>query len=163
VHNLLSRSSFKVFTVALVLLLVGSSGFPQKSGLPRIPQFVYGAWTIYRFIEVGGHAGQTKERAQAQISKTLEIRPQSFAPDKDLLWFDNACKNVNYKMKANADDLGDGSLGFYGLEEADKDQFVIVNCDRRDMYVLELAKNQKLAVYYDGWFFFLRKSKAISN
>ena len=160
---MLSRSNLKAFTVALVLLLAGSSAFPQKTRSPRVPSFVYGTWTIYRFIEVGGHAPQTKG-AQAQIGKTLKIQVQTFDHDKDLLWSDNApCKNVNYRMKVNADALDSGVLGFYGLEEADKDQFVLVSCEKRDLHVFELAKNQELAVYYDGWFFFLRKTKAISN
>ena len=146
-----------------MLLLVGGSGYAQKSRSPRVPPFVYGTWTIYRYLEVGGHAGQTKERAKAQVGKALKISEQSFDHDSDLLWFGSEpCKNVRYRM--SDEDFGDGSLGFYGLEPArsDRDEFVVVSCSKRDLYFLELAKNQELAVYYDGWFFFLRKTDKVS-
>lgn len=60
-------------------------------------------------------------------------------------------------MQATDDEKG--SLGFYGLEQRDSGQFLVVRCSDRDMYFFELAKNQELAVYFDGWFFFLRKMK----
>lgn len=56
-------------------------------------------------------------------------------------------------------DGGDGSLGFYGLEQEESGQFLVVSCNNREMYFFEVAKNQELAVYYNGWFFFLQKTK----
>lgn len=130
---------------------------------------VYGTWAIYRYVEVGGHAGETKERAKTQIGKTLRIGVKSFDYDSDILWFaSDPCKSVHYRMKVDKEgdeDLGDGSLGFYGLESAksDRDEYVVVSCSQRELYFLQLAKNQDLAVYYDGWFFFLRETKKVSD
>jgi hypothetical protein len=169
VFNLLLRLMLKAFTVALVVLLAGSSGYAQKSRSPRVPPFVYGTWAIYRHVEVGGHAGQTKERAKAQIGKTLRIGVQSFDHDSGLLWLGREpCKSVRYTMKVygeGEDDTDKGSLGFYGLEQAksDRDEFVVVSCSKQEVCDLELAKNQELAVYYDGWFFFLRKTNGVSE
>jgi hypothetical protein len=36
-------------------------------------------------------------------------------------------------------------------------QSVVVSCGGRPMYYFELAKGNQLAIYYDGWFFFLEK------
>lgn len=146
--------------VALVLLLVVSvvsASYPQGRYSQRVPPFVYGSWTIFKFVEVIGHAGQTKEQAQAQVGKTLIVGVKAFVHDKKFLWFDDTCKNVSYKMKEP--EREDGSLGFYGLEQEESGQFLVVSCDRRDSYSFEVAKNQELAVYYDGWFFFLQKTK----
>jgi len=57
----------------------------------------------------------------------------------------------------------EGSLSFYGLEQAESGQFLVVSCEKRDSYFLEVAKNQQLAVYYDGWIFLLRKTLEMSN
>jgi hypothetical protein len=142
---------------AIVFLLVGSASYSQGNHSQRVPQFVYGQWTITKFAEVGGHAGQTKERAQEQIGKTLRIGNQSFDHDSKFLWFEDSCKNASYRMQTT--DNEKGSLGFHGLEQQDGGQFLVVSCSKRDMYFLELAKNEELAVYHDGWFFFLRKTK----
>jgi hypothetical protein len=142
---------------AIVFLLVGAAGYSQGNHSQRVPQFVYGPWTITKFVEVGGHARQTKERAQEQIGKTLKIENKSFDHDSKFLWFEDSCKSVSYRMQAT--DNEEGSLGFYGLEQRGSGQFLVVRCSNRDMYFLELAKDKELAVYCDGWFFFLRKIK----
>jgi hypothetical protein len=141
---------------AILLLFVTSTSYPQGNDSQRVPRSVYEQWTIAKFVEVGGHAAQTREKAQAQIGKTLSIGAKSFDHDSKFLWFEDSCKNVSYKMQAA--DSEKGSLGFYGLEQEDSGQFLVVSCSNRDLYFLELAKNEELAVYYDGWFFFLRKS-----
>jgi hypothetical protein len=167
VFSLLLSSRLRAFTVALALLLTGSSAGAQKSPSPRVPAFVYGAWEIYDYVEVGGHAGETKERAKNQMGKTLTMGFKSFDHDRDLLWFgSDSCKSVRYKMKVNNEDDADkGSLGFYRLEQAksDGDEFIIVSCSKQEICELELTKNQELAVYYDGWFFFLRKTNGASG
>lgn len=161
VHNLSLFSRLKVINVALVLFLVAALAYPQQRS-PRVPPYVYGTWTIYRFVEVGGHAVQTKERAETQIGRTLKIGVQSFEHDNHLLWLDDVpCKNVNYRMESPADS-GQGTLTFYGIKTAsiDIDDLVTVSCNKHEVFTFELAENQELAAYYDGWFFFFRKSKA---
>ena len=37
-------------------------------------------------------------------------------------------------------------------------KFVEVGGHNQDKYFVEVAKNQELAVYYDGWIFFLQKT-----
>jgi hypothetical protein len=142
---------------AILFLFVTSASCPQGNDSQRVPRSVYGQWTIAKFVEVGGHAAQTREKAQAQIGKTLSIGAKSFDHDSKFLFFEDACKNVSYRLEATDSDKG--SLGFYGLEQEDKGQRLVVRCGNRDSYFLELAKNQELAVYYDGWLFFFRKTK----
>jgi hypothetical protein len=167
VFSLLPCSSLKAFAAALALLFAGSSAGAQKSPSPRVPPLVYGIWAIDRYVEVGGHAGETKERAKNQIGKILSIGVKLFDHDSGLLWLGSEqCKSVRYRMKVNGqDDADKGSLGFYGLETAksDRDEFIIVSCGKQEICELELAKNEELAVYYDGWFFFLRKTNGASN
>jgi hypothetical protein len=155
------RAKLTLRIAAIVFVLVGYATYPQRNQSQPVPQFVYGQWTITKFVEVGGHAAETKERAQGQIGKTLRIAFQSFRHDSKFLWFDDTCKNASYRMKET--DSEKGSLGFYGLEQEESGQFLIVTCNKRDSYSLEVAKNQELAVYYDGWFFFLRKTKGTSD
>ena len=143
--------------IAILFLFVTSTGYPQQSDSQRAPPWVYGQWTIAKFVEVGGHAAEKREKADAQIGKTLRIGAKSFDHDSKFLFFDDSCKNARYRLEATESDKG--SLGFYGLDEEDKGQFLVVRCGNRDSYSLELAKSQELAVYFDGWFFFLRKTK----
>lgn len=148
-----------IAAVALALFLVGSSGHAQKSHPASLPRFVYGTWVVYKFVEVGGHAGETRERAEAQVGKMLKISTQSFNHDNNLFWLGStACKSVKYKL-VSEDDGGKGSLGFYGLADSERTEFISVICDKQAVCSLELAKNQELAVYLDGWFFFLRKTE----
>ena len=166
--SFLLRTNLKAFTVALMLLLAVSLVYPQASRSPRVPPLVYGAWVIYKFAEVGGHARQTKERAQAQIGKTLKIGRQSFEYDDNTLWFGRMPGKIpRYRIEVHRIgpdyEVDRGSLSFHDLDrpEADRDEFVVVSCAKRDLCYLEFAKNQEVAVYYDGWFFFLRKKGTI--
>lgn len=161
----LSFSKFKVVTAVLVLLLAGGSAYPQQSRPPSIPQYVFGAWTIYRLVEVAGHAGLTKERADTQIGKRLKISQESFDHDKNLLWLENVpCKSVRYRMDSPADS-NQGTLTFYGIRTAsiDIDDLIVVSCNKHEVFTFELAENQELAAYYDGWFFFFRKNSPASK
>jgi hypothetical protein len=147
----------------LVLFLVAALAYPQQRSR-RVPPYVYGTWTIYRFVEVSGHAGQTKERAETQIGRTLKIGVQSFDHDKNLSWLENVpCQGVTFTYRMETpDDLDKGTLTFYGIKTAntDIDDLITVNCNKREAFTFELAENQELAAYYNGWFFFFRKSKA---
>lgn len=129
----------EALATSLVLLLIGSSGYTQQIHTPRIPPFVYRTWMIYKFVEVGGHAIEKRERAQRQVGKSLKIGARSFNHDNDLRWFGSVpCKSAKYRMKVNEnaqDDAEKGSLGFYEWEPAqsDLDPFVILSCDQRDL------------------------------
>jgi hypothetical protein len=149
----------RIATIALVF--VGYANYPQRTPTQPVPQFVYGQWTITKFVEVGGHLEESKVRAEEQLGKTLRIAAQSFSHDSKFLWFENTCKNPTYRMKKTDGDQG--SLGFYSLKQEEGGQFLIVSCNQRDSYFLEIAQNQELATYYDGWFFFLRKTKGTSE
>jgi len=147
-----------------MLLLTASWVHPQVSRSLLVPSTIRGTWVIYKFTEVGGHAGETIELAQAQIGRTLRIGRLTFEHDKDALWFGHTpCKNARYMIETHKNsqyDVGDkGSLGFYGLEpaESDRDEFLVVSCAKRAVCTLEFARNHELAVYYDGWFFFLKQ------
>jgi len=39
-------------------------------------------------------------------------------------------------------------------------QRIVVLCKNHPKYYFELAKQDQLAIYYDGWFFFLEKVNA---
>jgi hypothetical protein len=161
----LSFSRLLAITIALALFLAGNPAYTQQSRPPRIPAYVYGTWTIYRFQEVLGHARLTKERADTQIGKTLKIGLQSFDHDKNILWLEDVpCKAVTYKLESPADS-NQGLLSFHGIRTAnlDIDQLIYVSCNRQVVFVFELAENQELAAYYDGWFFFFHKAKPVSK
>jgi hypothetical protein len=161
-----SLSRLNVISCVLLVLLVATSAYPQQSRSPRLPPYFYGTWTIYRFVEVLGHAGETKERAETQIGKTLKIGLHSFDHDNNIHGLENTpCKYVNYKhTMETSDDLDKGTLSFYGLEtEYDHDDLIFVSCNQQIVFAVELAKNRELAAYYDGWFFFLRKATTVSE
>ena len=153
-----------VFTVSMLLLLL-SSGHAQSGASSKLPSHIYGEWKINKFVEVGGHSGASRDDAEKQIGKRLKIERQSFTYDDGFLWFESSpCTGVQYEIEAQESKEREvrrkGSLAFYGLEAAqdNRSQFVIVTCGKRRLYYFELAKEKELAVYYDGWFFFLKKT-----
>jgi hypothetical protein len=166
----LYRSAIVTFAATLAFTPTGNASGSQNRVSTPIPSYIYGRWQIDRFVEVGGHTAETKNRAESQVGKTLNVDRMRFRHDDGLLWFGRTpCRNVRYGVEVHKDTqyvVGDkGSLSFYGLETPENDQetFFVVNCDKRDLCLLELAKNRELAVYYDGWFFFLKKSDTASN
>ncbi len=101
--------------------------------------------------------------AQKQIGRTIKFGRKSISYDKDFLYFDPPCRSVSYTFAVQTIgryDIGvKGTLDFYGLNPVKKRQIqnVVVRCNGRPVYYIELARGNKLAIYYDGWFFFLER------
>jgi hypothetical protein len=156
-----SSGEMKIITINKIgqtegLLPQGNADEAPVANGPNVPSFVFGRWKIVGFVEVGGHAAEPKERARTEIGRSFTIGAHSFEHDRDFLYYENAaCKNPSYRMTNENGDKG--SLAFYALKQADKGKFLIVSCGNRSSYSVELAKDHHLAVYYDGWFFFLTK------
>jgi hypothetical protein len=150
-------------TAFLFLILIEPSYAHKKTEAP--PAFVFGIWRIYRFEEVGGHTTEKAELAQKEIGRTVKFGRSAFTYDKNFLWFGQRCAPVRYKFEVHSfgehNVMEKGSLEFYGLEAAKRNcsQKIIVLCKGRPLYYFELAKGNQLAIYYDGWFFFLEKIK----
>jgi hypothetical protein len=70
---------------------------------------------------------------------------------------------VSYKFEVRViakNEIGEkGTLDFYQLNPAKEGQIqnVVVRCNGRAQYYFELASGNQLAIYYDGWFFFLEQ------
>jgi hypothetical protein len=143
---------------AIVILLFSSLSYAQANRTQRVPQSVFGEWAITKFVEVGGHATQTREKAQAQIGKMLRLGARSFAHGPGFLYFEDSCTNPTYTLQATTGEE-QWSLDWHDLEQKDKGQILVVRCGHHNSYSFELAKNQELAIYYDGWFFFLKKTR----
>lgn len=129
----------------------------------QIPAFVYGTWRIHKLEEVGGHAGEAPDVARKEIGRKIRFGRKAVAYDGDFLFFDPPCRRVSYTFeehKIGKYEAGrNGTLNFHGLSPARESRSlnVIVRCNGRPRYYFELAKDNELAIYYDGWFFFLKK------
>src|SRR5262245_38662325 len=154
-------------TIALVSFLslswVGGPPVHKHSSNP--PAFIFGEWRISELKEVGGHAGETPERAQREIGKRLVLSSRRLNHDNNFLFFnDGGCAKVYvlevHRFREYDVDLSKGTLWFYGLEALRRNQShqVIVLCRGRPAYGIEIANAGRLAIYYDGWFFFLEKT-----
>ena len=133
----------------------------QRKATSTIPASVYGTWKIHRFEEVGGHAGEKPGLAQKEIGRKIRFSRKAVSYDKDFLFFDPPCRRVSYTFEVRVlarNEVGvKGTLGFYGLNPVKEGQIqsVVVRCNGRPQYYFELAGGNQLAIYHDGWFFFL--------
>ena len=154
---------FKIATNALLLLGLMCATQAQRKSTSTIPSSFYGTWKIYKFEEVGGHAGEKPELAQKEIGRKIRFSRKAVSYDKDFLFFDPACPRVNYRFKVHVlatNEVGvKGTLGFYGLNPLKEGQIrnIVLRCNGRPQYYFELAGGNQLAIYYDGWFFFLKQ------
>jgi hypothetical protein len=115
---------------------------------------------------VGGHLSEKSELAQQEVGRKVKLARGSFALDKIFLSFtEKECTRVRYEFQVRRfqepSGAEKGSLEFYGLEAAKKNQTqrVTALCKGCPVFYCEVAKGHQLAVYYDGWFFFLEKVK----
>ena len=154
----------RVIIAALATLLILS--FPlatQQKFAAEPPTFFWGTWQIYKLEEVGGHSAEKSELAQNEIGRTIKFGRKAISYGMPFLFFDTPCRSVSYALevrKVGEYDAGArGTLIFYGLSAARKDQVrnVVVKCGGRPAYYFELTKDNQFAIFYDGWFFFLKK------
>ena len=135
----------------------------QRKATSTIPASVYGTWKIHKFEEVGGHGIEKLELAQKEIGRKITFGRKAVSYDEDFLFFDPPCRGVSYSFEVHKlarTDVGvKGTLSFYGLNPVKEWQIqnVVVRCNGRPQYYFELAKDDQLAIYYDGWFFFLER------
>lgn len=154
---------FKIATNAILLLALMCVTHAQTKTTSTIPASLYGTWKIHKFEEVGGHAGEKIELAQKQIGRKIRFGRKAVSYDKDFLFFDRPCPRVSYTFEVQVlarNEVGvKGTLDFYGLNPMKEGQIqnVVLRCNGRPQYYFELAGGDQLAIYYDGWFFFLKQ------
>lgn len=154
---------FKIATNALLLLGLMCATHAQRKATSTIPESVYGTWKIHKFEEVGGHAGEKPELAQKEIGRKIRFGRKAVSYDKDFLFL-APCRRVSYTFEVHViakHEVGEkGTLEFYGLNPVKEGQIqnVVVRCNGRPQYYFELARGNQLAIYYDGWFFFLEQA-----
>jgi|GEM_PF-6537987 len=149
-------------TALLTLTFIEPWHVSKKPQAP--PLFIFGTWGIYKFEEVGGHAIERTELAEKEIGKKVSLKSDSFVCGNNFLGVpQEPCSRVAYRLEVRRfteyDGGGKGTLQFYGLEAAKKNETrrVAVVCNERPVCYFELAVRNQLAIYYDGWFFFLEK------
>ena len=126
----------------------------------KLPSFIKGTWEIARYVEIGGHAYEKPDLAQAEIGKQITLDKFKVEYDQNFLFFGDTCENVVYKTTKHPFRYGDkGTLWFYDLPEAQRKRAedFIVECNGKDQYYFEVTKDKQLSIYYDGWFFILKK------
>src|SRR5215475_5500593 len=150
-------------TTILLLILIQHMYAQKRSSAP--PAFIFGEWRIFKFEEVGGHGSEKPELAKEEIGRKVRFGRNSFSYDSGFLYFESKpCSQVRYTLAIDGFkehvQNEKGTLGFYGLEGAKENQTqrVVVSCGSHRVYYFELAKGNQLAIYYDGWFFFLEKT-----
>ena len=151
---------FRLVTTALLSLGVICATQAQRRA---IPASVYGTWKINRFEDLGGHAFEKPELAQKEIGRKIRFDRTAVTFDKNFLFFGASCPRVSYRFEVQS--IGEydveekGTLEFYELKPAKSGrvQNVVVRCNGRPKYYFELAAGNELAIYYDGWFFFLEQ------
>jgi hypothetical protein len=152
----------KCFFVLVSALLLVPAVLGQKNPGSNLPSYVRGTWVIARYAGLGGaHAVEKPDMPGAEIGKKITFGDR-FSHDKDFLWFDDDCPNFGYvREKSVLSGTEKGTLSFYGSKEAlgNRIDSVIVTCNGRKHYQFEIARDRELAIYYDNWFFFLRKQK----
>ncbi|HYV12613.1 MAG TPA: hypothetical protein VE980_17060 [Pyrinomonadaceae bacterium] len=156
---------FKIATNAVLLLSLMCATHAQRKATSTIPASVYGTWEIYKFEEVGGHGRENRELAQKEIGQKITFGRKAVRYDKDFLFFDPQCPRVSYTFEVHVlarNEISEkGTLDFYGLNPVKEGQIqnVVLRCNGRPQYYFELAAGDQLAIYYDGWFFFLKQGR----
>ena len=154
---------FRAITIVILFFVLVCTSHAQRKSPTRFPVFVYGTWRIHRLKEVGGHAGEKPDLAQKEIDRKISFDRKAISYDRGFLFFDPPCRRVSYTFevhKIGKHDVGEkGTLDFNNLDPAKHGQVqnIVVRCNGRPKYYFELAKGNQLAIYYDGWFFFLEK------
>lgn len=154
----------KVKIVVMLFLLFCSSAKAQST-FSKPPKFIFGTWEIYRHEYTSRGTLITANRLKSYIGKKVTFAEKSFSHDKDFLFFDDECDLRKYTFetfKGLEGEVGktQGTLWMFGKKESQKNkiQWIKPNCGGQDMYYFEITKNKELAIFYDSYFFFLRKA-----
>lgn len=151
--------------ITLFLCLSAPARTHRKNYSPP-PGFFFGTWTIHKFEEVGGHAFEKPEKAQKEIGKKIRFEKTTYSSDQGFLFFEpKPCAKVRYlrtieRFRREYDPYEKGTLLFYGVSGAkpNRTDSVMVKClGRMGEAAFELTKDNELAIYYDGFFFYLKK------
>ena len=87
-------------TITLLLILIQPMYAQKKSSAP--PAFIYGAWRISKFEEVGGHGSEKPELAKEEIGRKVRFERNSFSYDGNFLWFESKpCSHLKYTLETD--------------------------------------------------------------
>lgn len=154
------RQAFLHTVPAALLLALTSAALGQ--GAKSDVSFLYGVWKIQSVSEVGGHAAASGQLAEKEIGREIEFRQKSMSYEERPFFLRDSCTRAKYRIKTQKVgkyDVGEkGTLEFYDLGPRRPGwiETVIVKCANGDEYWFERAQGKRLAIYYDGWFFFLQ-------
>lgn len=148
-----------IFSIALLLCTVfGAAGQTYHVFSKKIPRFVYGTWEIYRFEENRG----TIHDPKVFLGKKVRFSNKSFTCDKNFLFFNHPCRLYKYDYTDFRPEEGDINSGFLIWTEngfKDRTKRFRVHYRKGGYYgEFEIARNNDLMIYYDGWLYFLRKN-----
>jgi len=151
------------FIVLIICLLFCNISKAQYT-FAKPPKFIFGTWKIYKYKFIGGGTLITIDKAKSYVGKKVVFDKRSFHHDQDFLWFDDECGLTKYTFETFAGLEGEvgktqGTLWAYDVKEAQKNkiQWIKPNCDGVDYYYFEITKSKQLAIFYDHYFFFLKK------
>jgi hypothetical protein len=146
----------------IVLSAIATSGQDHTKIYSRkIPSFVYGTWEIYRYKASGG----TLENPADFIGKKITLGRKRFECQKGFLFLDYPCKLKRYEYEDYRPDEHVVERGIFLWRSEDgfaqREKVLQVCYDRRRYYCyfFEIDKRNHLMIYYDGWQYFLRKTK----
>lgn len=151
--------SLFVLLLSWSVILVNGQTYHSK-----LPKFVFGSWKIYKFVKKGGTLLKPDE-VNSFIGKKITFKKRAFINEPSTLFFDNQCSFRKYQFETIIpeeyviNEQLKGTLWWDGVEghQEHKVQFVKVYCSKDANYYFEVANKKELAIYYDGYNFFLRK------
>jgi hypothetical protein len=158
------RKEFLLFFL-FTFLTVNVAQAKAKSSVP-VPSVIWGTWSIAKYIEVGGHGAENETEAKNEIGRKITFSKAGIKCNYPFLYYDKAeCIQAKYKFQIDKYDqyeaIPKGTLFKYSLDpiKNHQTQQIIITCEGGNDYYFELAQNNRLTVYYDGWFFYLEKIK----
>lgn len=138
----------------------------------KAPYNIFGIWEIYRYAECGGHMPATTALVKKSIGEKVEFGKNyincfgnSRIADKGIY------KNVKYFWKIRKynfkngyiydDGYDKGTLAAFDIDGAFEDKTIMVSVETENIgkRALEVTQKGELAIYGDGYFLFLKKTK----
>jgi len=133
------------------------------------PKFIFGTWKINEITSVGVHDIKNAHLDQVALGKEFGIYKNKIACDRHLKWMGGwICSHPRYQLKIgqkratdrdNKSGYHKGDLGYYAIPDKNPSLHIaaICICDKKTMFTVEVAADNRLVSYYDGWLFFAVK------
>lgn len=132
---------------------------------------IYGTWIIYRCEDVGKHSPINVSLANKSVGQTVEIGKDVIQCSDDSLMASRGLhqnvqycwkpRNYSFRQGIQEDAYDAGTLNYYGLKDAIEMRTlnVVASFGKGQKISFEVTKKGELAVFTDGYFIFLKKTK----